>query len=77
MCSTMTKISKYDLCENCRQIYLNLPDDEKVTCGEMLDSETYNQPGVYYWIMNVMLLGHLETKGGCPSCINLVKRATQ
>jgi len=74
----MTKISKYDLCEKCRQICI-IPADEKSagkTSEEWLDSERYNQPGIYYWGMNLVLWGHLQEKGGCPDCIKLVERAT-
>jgi len=72
----MTKISKYDLCEKCRQIRL-IPAGEKLpelSAGGFLDGIGYNQP-MGYIAGNMMLLSHLETKGGCTSCINLLRRA--
>jgi len=60
----MTKISKYDLCPLCSQIRM-LPD---CTCEEWLDSERYNQSvEIIHFGMNLVLLGHLETKGGCKN----------
>ena len=73
------KISKNELCNNCRKIRpkLNSPSGPKsgVPMEEFLDSKGYNMPNGYE-IMNPTMLTHLEDNGGCPKCINLVRRAT-
>jgi len=74
------RISKYDLCDACREIRPSTKDGNSsgLTAEELLDSQGYNDPGGYVYIMvNQGILLNLTNGGGCPRCISLLKRANQ
>jgi hypothetical protein len=66
------KLSKQDFCDTCREKQLH-PD---FTLEEFLDGKGYNMPTGYF-MGNHMILVNFEKMGGCSSCINLLKKATQ
>jgi hypothetical protein len=68
------KLSKYDVCDSCRGIRLS----DGSTIGELFDSKGYNSPNpIGAMMLNLSILAGLEDKGGCPSCINVLRRANQ
>jgi len=72
------KISKNDLCDACRDIRPCTKEGSPsgLTVEELLDSQEYHKPGGYMYIMvNQGILSNLTKGGGCPDCINLLKRA--
>jgi len=67
------RLSTSDFCESCLKI--GCSNDGSMTVKEILDSPGYPNP-VGYSSLNYTILYGLEDNGGCSSCINKVKRAT-
>jgi len=74
------EISKYDLCDSCREIYTG---DGNITIESFIDGELYqhlaNKPEytAMVWKIHRGILEDLERYGGCSDCINLLSQATQ
>jgi len=67
------QLSTSDFCESCLKI--GCTNDRSMTVEKILDSPGYSQP-MGYSTLNYTILYGLEENGGCSSCINTVKRAT-
>jgi len=72
------KISKEELCYNCRQIHpiMSNGNPYESSLGEYLDSVGYQNPSARVF-MNQQILHFLKNNGGCSSCIGLLERATK
>jgi hypothetical protein len=67
------KLSTSDFCASCLEI--GCTNDRSLTVKEILNSPGYPNP-MGYESLNYTILYGLEENGGCPNCINTVKRAT-
>jgi len=71
------KISKFQLCSQCRKIQMA----DGISIESFLESKGYDLPYerfmVNIFMGNQIILAHLRDKGGCPACINLLERAVQ
>ena len=67
------QLSTSDFCESCLEI--SCGNDHSMTVKEILNSPGYHN-FLGYSGLNYTILYGLEENGGCSSCINMVKRAT-
>ena len=67
------KISKNQLCYDCRKIRWNA----NTLIEEMLDSPGYTQNPFVHIAINPVMLSLLQENGGCDACKRLFERATK
>ena len=67
------QISKYDLCDSCREIHWRQTNGmiSSMSIGDFLDLPAYNTA---YAVLNNAVLEYLND-GGCSSCKSLLRRA--
>jgi hypothetical protein len=68
------KLSTSDFCESCLEI--GCTNDRSLRVKKILESPGYSDPRGYPDLNYTILYGLVEN-GGCSSCINMVKRATE
>jgi len=68
-------LSKFDLCESCRDIRYKMGDGSPCpnTWGEILDKASTNPMGLF--LVKGTVLNIAEQGLGCPTCVSLVQRA--
>ena len=67
------RLSMSDFCGSCLEI--GCGNDRSFTVKELLNSPGYLNTMAFMDLNHTILYG-LEDNGGCPSCKNMVKRAT-
>ena len=74
----MARLSKYDLCEKCCQIFVAQPGQySHLPNGQTIEQFFFDSEGFYQnQDFGIGLLISLKEKGGCRDCINLLRRIT-
>jgi len=71
------KMTKYELCDSCREICLFTSSEGiDISIEDFLDGNGYNQP-LGYLMGNQMVLQCLQEDGGCSRCITLFELAIE